>query len=390
MEINTFYKELFIKTAEKKIEENFLQNRFESLETSITSLLAADNFNDKAYLYLMRFYKHKGRYDKIINEYKNIQKLMEEELGIDPPDEIKNIYKEALKCIKKSKEINIKKNTIELYCRDFELDSIQLNLENFQKDYSNKSILITGESGIGKTILKKEILNRNNEKFKIFETACFSMEKDLESELLKFNLKRPHLWDNILKNLFFDGANNIQPSIEILENKENFNIDLIYNSIYSALDILSKEKKIIIVFEDIQWADQLSIKLLINLILHIHSNVLFILTKTNSIDTITDRLFLTLKDLNKILLIDLKAFSKRDIALIIKKNFSQKNITDEEIDEIFEKSKGNPFFLKEYIELFKKNKKNNEITSKLHNVLQEKFLNLTEEEMNILKIISVF
>ena len=129
---------------------------------------------------------------------------------------------------------------------------------------------------------------------------------------------------NILKNLFFDGANNIQPSIEILENKENFNIDLIYNSIYSALDILSKEKKIIIVFEDIQWADQLSIKLLINLILHIHSNVLFILTKTNSIDVVTDRLFLTLKDLSKILLIDLKPFSKRDIALIIKKNFSQK------------------------------------------------------------------
>ena len=153
---------------------------------------------------------------------------------------------------------------------------------------------------------------------------------------------------------------------------------------------MSKEKKIIIVFEDIQWADQLSIKLLINLILHIHSNVLFILTKTNSIDTVTDRLFLTLKDLNKILLIDLKPFSKRDIALIIKKNFSQKNISNEEIDEIFEKSKGNPFFLKEYIELFKKNKKNNEITSKLHNVLQEKFLNLTEKEMNILKIISVF
>ena len=90
---------------------------------------------------------------------------------------------------------------IDIYCRDFELDSIQLNLDNFQKKFSNKSILITGESGIGKTILKKEILNRNNEKFKIFETACFSMEKDfsylpwmniirdMENELLKFNLR---------------------------------------------------------------------------------------------------------------------------------------------------------------------------------------------------------
>lgn len=45
---------------------------------------------------------------------------------------------------------------MDIYCRDFELDSIQLNLDNFQKKFSNKSILITGESGIGKTILKKK------------------------------------------------------------------------------------------------------------------------------------------------------------------------------------------------------------------------------------------
>ena len=105
LEINTFYKELFIKTAEEKIEKDFLENRFESLETSITSLLATDNFNDKAYLYLMKFYKQKGRYDKIINEYKNIEKLMDDELGIEPPDEIKNVYREALKFIEKLKKL---------------------------------------------------------------------------------------------------------------------------------------------------------------------------------------------------------------------------------------------------------------------------------------------
>lgn len=49
---------------------------------------------------------------------------MEEEFGIDFFDEIKNIYKEVLKCIEKNKEINIKKNIMDIYCRDFELDSI--------------------------------------------------------------------------------------------------------------------------------------------------------------------------------------------------------------------------------------------------------------------------
>ena len=40
---------------------------------------------------------------------------MEEELGVDPPDEIKNAYKDALKFIGKNKENNIKKNKIEIY-----------------------------------------------------------------------------------------------------------------------------------------------------------------------------------------------------------------------------------------------------------------------------------
>lgn len=65
----------------------------------------------------------------------------------------------------------------------------------------------------------------------------------------------------------------------------------------------------------------MSIKLLINLILYIYLNVLFILIKINSIDIVIDRLFLILKDLNKIFLIDLKFFFKRDIVFIIKKNF---------------------------------------------------------------------
>lgn len=116
------------------------------------------------------------------------------------------------------------------------------------------------------------------------------------------------------------------------------------------------EKKIIIAFEDIQWADPLTIKLIIRLILHINSNVLFILTKSDEVDEKVDKYFFTLKDLEKLSIIQLKPFDKKDVNTIVKKVLGNK-LDEREIEEIYIKSKGNAFFLKEYIELFKNGEK---------------------------------
>lgn len=91
---------------------------------------------------------------------------------------------------------------------------MQKNLDNFYEGKGNNSILITGESGIGKTVLKKELLNKNKGKYKVFESECFSIEKDftfspwlkiiksLEAEFSRRDIKRPYLWNEIMKNLF--------------------------------------------------------------------------------------------------------------------------------------------------------------------------------------------
>lgn len=400
-ELSSFYKEIFIRNSEKKIKEIFLNNNTKEAEILINKLLSIDNFNDTAYLYLMKSYKINNRYDRIINEYYNLYKLMNEELGIDPPREIELLYHEAVRYVENSKSKKIKEKSSELYGRDYEYGLIQKNIDDFYSGKPAKSILIRGESGIGKSILKNEILEKNHERFKFYEVFCYSIEKkfsfspwmkvvkSLEKDLLKNNLKRPYLWENILKNLFFDSVTNIQPSVDILETRENFNSDLMYNAIYNAFEILGKDIKLIITFEDIQWADPLTIKLLIHLILHVNNNVFFILTESNENEERTNKLFSTLNDLEKLTTIELKPFDKREVGMIVRKNLGTE-VSEKDIEDIYTKSKGNSFFLKEYIELFKNGEKDRIVSSRMYNILEEKFSALSEKELDMLKVISTF
>lgn len=200
-ELNTYYKELFIKNSEKKIKENFNQKNFDQIELLIKKLLSIDSLNETAYLYLMKTYQVNNRYDKVINEYYNLQRLMEEELGIDPSKEIESIYSEAISNIGNTKAKEDDYQNFELYNRDYEIELIQKNIDDFYLGKSVKSILIMGESGVGKSILKNKIIEKNKDRFNFYEIFCYGIEKNfsfspwtkviksLEKDLSKNNLK---------------------------------------------------------------------------------------------------------------------------------------------------------------------------------------------------------
>lgn len=398
-ELSSFYKELFIKNSEKKIEEFYKEGNKKESEDLINKILAIDNLNEISYLYLMKMYKENNRFDKMINEYHNLKKLMDDELGIEPPQEIENLYNEALGFVKKAKsDKNNRKK--EFYSRTFEIETINEILNNFYEGKGVKSVVISGETGLGKSFLKNKILSKNINKFNIYEATCFSVESNLaffpwlkiikliENDFIKNNLKRPPLWEKVLNNLLFDSFKNIHPIVDIVENKDNFTPDLIYSYIFDAFNVLGLDKKSIVIFEDIQWMDQISIKLLASLILHSNSNILFIITKSD--ENIENSKFLVnLKDLEKLSIIDLKPFDKTEVSIILKKILGKK-ISEKEIEDIFIKSKGNAFFLSEYIELFKNGEKDKILSSKMKNILENKFLNLNNTEMDIVRVISIF
>lgn len=400
LEQKNYYKDIYIKTLKSKIQRDFKNNDLSDLEGNIMNLISLENFDEFGYLYLFKIYKSKGRYDKIINEYYNLKNILEEELGIEPSDEIEAIYREALKNLDRQKKSKTSKPNF--YERTYEIEKIQKVLDDFKKDLEYKSIFITGERGVGKTVLKKEVLERNKDDFQIFELQCYGLEKSfsyspwfrlikiLDEELSKKKIKKPEIWGDLLKNLFYDTNKLKQPLVNITESSEEFNLDLINLAMEKVLELLSNHKKTIIVFEDLEFMDDKSEKLLVNLILQSNKNVLFFNVISNEIEKSLTRTIFMLKELNKIELIELEKFSKMDVGIILQKVLKDKDLREEDLDKIYNMSKGNPLLLNEYIELYKKDENFETVSPKMNSLLQTKFAMIGEVERDILCVLSAF
>lgn len=402
LELRSYYKKCFINNIEQNIIYKFNNNEFEDLENDIYRLINTDNFNEVGHLYLMKYFQSIDRYDKIINEYHKYRSLLEEELGVEPTEQIQDIYKKASLKIKES--IIDKKLTVTryLYNREFELNLIQENLDSFKRGDLYKSMLVTGESGVGKTVLINELLENNASDFKILKVKCYGIEKNFSySPWIKLireideeftqnnNLSRPQSWNEVLNNYIYDGGKNLQPSVQIFEFRERVDKNLLHNSLLSAFENISNDKKIIVVIEDIQWIDKFSTELLNNLILHANRDTLFIISMSEEMDRDIYNDFNALIKLNKLINIKLKLFDKRETANIIKRSLNRE-IPQKDIDHIYRMSKGNAFFLAEYINLYKDNKSEGFLIDKINNVLYEKFDDLTELEQDILNMLSVY
>lgn len=400
LEEKNYYKDMYINSIKSKIEKDYKDKNFSDLETNIMSLISLENFDEFGYLYLFKIYKSKGRCDKIINEYYNLRNTLQEELGIEPSDEIQEIYKDALKHLDQQKKPKVSKPN--LYDRTYEFERIQKLLEDFKSNKSTKSIFLFGESGVGKTALKKEIIEKIKDKFHVIEVQCYSLEKIfsyypwlrlikiLDEELSKKKIRKPELWGDLLKNLFYDTNKLKQPMVNILESREDFNLDLIYLATEKVLKLLSFNKKTIIVFEDLQFMDKLSEKLLVNMLLQSNENFLFFNIISNEIEQDSLKTLNILKELNKIELIELEKFSKMDVGIILQKALKGRKLKEEDLDNIYNMSKGNALLLNEYIELYKNNENLETVSPKMNSLLQTKFVVLKDIEKEILSVVSAF
>lgn len=398
-EMREYYFKIYKNALERNLEKNYEEENLENYERDINLLISYDMFNEKAYYYKLLYYRKIERFDKVINEYHYYQNLINRELGISPPESLNNIYREAMSTVKENKEKNVKKQAA-FFKREYELRLMENNFNKFLDNMAYESMLILGESGIGKTVLKEHFLNDNLKDLKIIRIQCNYLESNIsyfpwikiinimDEYFKENNIKSPELWDEALQGLLLNSNNKYQPSSHILENTSNFSMDIIFNAILNAFKIYSEGKQLIIAIDDVHLIDKSSMDLLVRFILGCNKDIIFLLTALDEMDKNYSRTFHTLESLNKLLVIFLRRFTKKDVSAIVYSVLGD-GVSKEDVEDIFKKSKGNAFFLNEYINIYSKKQSEEKLISKVDNILKEKFSMISEEEMTILRILSV-
>ncbi|MGH4137354.1 AAA family ATPase [Clostridium sp.] len=394
---------MYISRLNKKIEVELQNNNYDIVEKYSKLLIKIDEFNENAYVYLLESYKNQGKYNMAIETYNNVKNLFKDELSISLDDKILNIVNEVIDIMNTRKD---NKNTDEFfYGRYNEMRILQNNYNNFIGNESSKSVFLVGEAGIGKTKLKDEFLEivDMNATY-VLETYCFQFEKDCIlkpwnvilskiSQIMKDkSIEIPTLWENIIENCFseFDEVGNKEQSIEILESKYTLKYEFIGNIINNILTKIAHKKKIMLIFEDIQWIDYGSLTLLSSLILHGHTNILCFMTSRNEYNIEIDKFLVTANKHNKILRLDLLRFNNDEAENFIKIGLPKNNFTKEVLNKIYNETEGNAFFLTEYINTIKFNSDINIMSSKMQDIMKSRFLDISEKCKNILRIASLF
>ncbi|WZL72753.1 AAA family ATPase [Clostridiaceae bacterium 35-E11] len=397
------YKELYTYKLYRRIEENIKKNRYKLIEKDCKTIIANDQFDERAYRLLMKTYFYTGAYNKSIELYNQLVEVLNEELGTSPDPETKALLNEIMLENRYKRNHHVEKDKKFFFGRKEELLYLQTQYALFLKDHSVDPIIIYGEAGVGKSHLCQEFLRQvDADQVHMLTTYCYQEEET-------FYLKP---WHNIALNIIdildtseiqiSDFTRNTLASLfpELITQAdvhgkkqftsvkeisyENAKQELIY-----LIGQLTESQKIILVFEDIQWIDKESAKLLLYLLKET-KNIYFIGTCRNINHKAVDDFVTLLNKYTPSYEIELFRFTREETIMYAKEVLKGYELTDCNYDTIFHESEGNAFFLNQICINIIENNSGMLARTKIQNALKCRLLGLSNEGQKLLNIISIF
>lgn len=393
------YIDLLNDCMDRAVEEKHSQKA----ENCAKNLIRIDEFDEKPYRVLMSLYQQSGNYAKVLECYHGLADLLDRELGIKPDEQTKQIFCEAFEKINHRNREKSNRSDKLFYGRYNELLYIENNIREFKEDRESSSILITGEAGVGKSELKAKVLDSLEDEFYILETSCYHVEKsyllrpwsNIIDEISKIqkeeHIKAPAIWNNMIYKIFPEFREKVSDQVRLIENMESLRYEMMGEVLLEALRQICTRKKIILVFEDIQWLDEMSLSLLSQIMLHNSDHNIFLLaTARNEYDENLDNFITTMKNHDRLLLVELERLDMLQTETFIRKVLPNYKLTKNVLHKIWTETEGNFFFLNEYLTSIRTDRDLNLMTVKMQDVLKSRFLYLSEDAKKLLNIASLF
>lgn len=357
-------------------------------------LIKNDPYNEDLYYEIMNMYAESGNYSMAIRLYYDLQKIFQEEMEMEPSQRVKDLFyrvfnvKEHVKTEGASMEQPFIGRRRELY----ELSGF---LErNIGKDV--RCAIIEGEDGGGKTAFlecgMKLALGRQ---MIILPAVCYrqgsgfflSPWNDVFLELKQcrdngtIQGEFSDQWEEKLLRLLDGGARDVG----------TMTYQTIEQLVVGMFTEITKNYRVILAFDDIQWMDQMSFQLLIRLLFTLDPDH-FLLMGTYSrnfepevmefMEPFLKRDFLTF--------ITLLPFTEEETDELLHKFLPELDSEPEKRKNIYEATEGNAFFLKELVNLIHEKGYTLEKSPKTNYVIKARLSGISEQEKEVLDCMSVF
>ena len=238
-------------------------------------------------------------------------------------------------------------------------------------------IVFSSRTGVGKYTIGREPMTPQRIDFEIFETVSMEIEngRDVVLDCLAYlihyhGIRKIYLWVKAIADLackngvhvyivtkglsaryidMLGDLSNETPALRHMNSEalQESGAMKFYDAIFNFLDYNSKKHVIILVLEDIQWADKSSLELLRYLTRNImKSRIMIIITYRNE-DIVSDEenasIIEDIQKLENTVIIRLNNLSKTQVTELAKNIKGE--ITDSDINIIYEKSEGNPLLV---------------------------------------------
>lgn len=414
--IRQYYKSLYLKKLQQAIEFHYQHKNFEICESLCLTQIQINEFDETAYKYLMQIYSNRKEYAHALQIYNQLEILLEQELFETPNEELGTLanqietnWNQHINLILEEKKDLKSASKNFFYGRQEEVTLIQKQFQNIFDGKSSPHLMICGEPGIGKTKLADYSIETSNLKDQIlfFTTRCFYAEEHyilkpwqkIISDLLLF-LKK-----NRLTSIYSSLINSIhtlfpfsKEEISATPESDDFS-SLDYKSIQSvfihSLIQFSKSYPIVLYFDDIQWADEVTVSLIrdlcTSLCTYSYSKILLLFTMRTNVASASKTLADDLSYLDQLTTLNLKRFSFDDTIKMAHAFLPDYVFSEELKQQLFKETEGNSLFITEALNTIKYNNGSpNDLTPNMRNIIQQRITPVIPEHRRILDLVSIF
>lgn len=396
-----YYKELYISNLYEILESKNGKINNEKIEGMCKQIIKKDPFDEKAYRILMKYYFDNGTLNKAVELYNSLSESLEKELYVSPSKDTRDLFNEIRVGSRYKGGQSAGKENKLFFGRKKELSFLENQLLLYQENKSSVPIIIHGESGIGKSYLIQEFTESLKKRpVFVLQANCYLEEVDLflkpwyEIALRILDMCENGFIEisdyskNMIAHIFPEFGGHTISSINNAEREEIF----YENALKEFVNLISRliyDEKIIFVFEDIQWMDKESYRILGNLLKQ-KKNIFLLCTCRNPRHKAVSNFTSLINRYVNHHLLKLSRFTEEETRGIIKLKVEESRIAMINFDDVFRESEGNPFFLNHILTNINNHKDEIIDLNMIRNTLQFRLLALSEEARKLLYIISIF